>query len=71
VKNKTVGPYVMKLVEAYRSIPDPEDITSVIIKESAAHILMSRTSYRLCLEANYPDLYKELKEVDFLYIKRD
>jgi hypothetical protein len=68
MKNKVVGPYVIHLVKLYNNFKDENDTIAI---EATAEALMSRQDYRLCLEANYPELYKELKEIEFLYIKRD
>lgn len=65
MKSIIVGPYVMSMVNKYNNEYD------VIVQDLIAQHLMSRKDYRMCLEANYPELYKELKETDFLNLKRD
>jgi len=65
MKTEVVGPYVIEMIKIYNMAKEGP------VKELTAQALMSRASYRACLEANYPELYKELKEIDFLYIKRD
>lgn len=68
MKNRIVGPYVMKQI-MYRN--DAIALDDEIGRERIEQILMSRKEYRQCLEINFPDLYEQLKELQFLYIKRD
>ncbi len=68
MKNKVVGPYIIaKLAELDNAIYEND----TVVQEKIIQDLMSRAEYRACLEANYGELYKELKEAQFLYIKRD
>lgn len=66
---KNVGPFISKLVTTYKGL-DCNTVVGKITRESIINALMSRETYRIYLEFNYPDLYKEFKETDFSYMDR-
>lgn len=76
MKINIVGPYVMKHVRDYNYYKDAfladkeENPGAYFLMQATAQHLMSRQEYRMCLEVNYPDLYKEFKETDFSYMNR-
>lgn len=73
MKKRDLISYLNRIAQCYEKAKKEsiEDKNYVIDVEIFAQILMSRGIYRGHLELYFPELYKELEETNFLYIKRD